>query len=101
MLKMVVARKLIFVLLAFALMTGCKHKKKPSMSGEEAVQVSDFIEFFQPVKLSYQLADSILPRKEKVSRTAGNLRQSTSYGGSREDLEPQERRRRKKWTGVS
>jgi len=37
------------------------------MSGEEPVQVSDFIEFFQPVKLSYQLADSILPRKEKDS----------------------------------
>ncbi len=37
------------------------------MSGEEPVAVSDFIEFFQPVKLSYQLADSILPKKEKDS----------------------------------
>lgn len=37
------------------------------MSGEEPVRVSDFIEFFQPVKLSYQLADSILPKKEKDS----------------------------------
>jgi len=37
------------------------------MSGEEPVQASDFIEFFRPVQLSYQLADSILPKKEKDS----------------------------------
>jgi hypothetical protein len=60
-------RKLTGLLVVLVLMTGCKHKKKPSMSGEESVQASDFIEFFQPVKLSYQLADSILPRKEKDS----------------------------------
>ncbi|HEY6064345.1 MAG TPA: hypothetical protein VIV35_12090, partial [Chitinophagaceae bacterium] len=64
---MAVTRKLILLLIVFALMAGCRHKKKPSMSGEEPVQVSDFIEFFQPVKLSYQLADSILPKKEKDS----------------------------------
>ena len=60
-------KKLAFSLLAIAMLAGCKHKKKPSMSGEEPVQVSDFIEFFQPVKLSYQLADSILSKKEKDS----------------------------------
>ncbi|HMK26840.1 MAG TPA: hypothetical protein VK483_12495 [Chitinophagaceae bacterium] len=64
---MAVTRKLILSLLAFALLAGCKHKKKPSMAGEEPVRASDFIEFFQPVKLSYQLADSILPKKEKDS----------------------------------
>lgn len=37
------------------------------MSGEDPVEVSDFIEFFQPVQLSYQLADTILPKKEKDS----------------------------------
>lgn len=37
------------------------------MSGEETVHVSDFIEFFQPVSLSYQLSDTILPKKEKDS----------------------------------
>jgi hypothetical protein len=60
-------RKFTLMFFAFALVAGCKHKKKPSMSGEEPVQVSEFIEFFQPVKLSYQLADSILPKKEKDS----------------------------------
>jgi hypothetical protein len=60
-------RKLTLLLFAFALLTGCRHKKKPSLSGDEPVEVSDFIEFFQPVKLSYQLADSSLPKKEKDS----------------------------------
>ena len=60
-------KKLALSLFALALLASCKHKKKPSLSGDEPVEVSDFIEFFQPVKLSYQLADSILPKKEKDS----------------------------------
>jgi hypothetical protein len=64
---MTVLRKITLFLFVCSLVTACGHKKKPSMSGEEPVQVSDFIEFFQPVKLSYQLADSILSKKEKDS----------------------------------
>ncbi len=37
------------------------------MTGEEPVQVTDFIDFFEPVKLSYQLADTMMPKKEKDS----------------------------------
>lgn len=65
-------RKYIWFLFALALLAGCRHKKKPSMTGDEPVQVSDFIEFFQPVQLNYQLADSMLPRKEKDSLLISN-----------------------------
>lgn len=37
------------------------------MTGEEPVEVNDFIEFFQAVSLPYQVNDSILPKKDKDS----------------------------------
>jgi hypothetical protein len=64
---MAVIRKYMILLLAVILIAGCKHKKKPSLSGEEPVEISDFIEFFQPVTLIYLVADSVLQRKEKDS----------------------------------
>ena len=54
-------------MLALIIIAGCKQKKKPLLSGDEPVEVSDFIEFFQPLKLSYQLSDTILQKKEKDS----------------------------------
>lgn len=48
-------------------MTGCGKKKKPSLSGDEPVEVSDFVDFFEPVSLPYALGDTLLPRKEKDS----------------------------------
>ncbi len=59
--------RLILLLTALLLFAGCKHKKKPSLTGDDPVEISDFIEFFQPVRLPYQLTDSILIRKEKDS----------------------------------
>lgn len=59
--------KLLFILtLAFAL-GSCKGKKKISLSGEEPVEVSDFIEFFQPLNPPVQFSDSSLVKKEKDS----------------------------------
>lgn len=49
------------------LLTGCKSKKPPVLSGEEPVAVSDFIDFFQPLDLAYQAGDTILDHKEKDS----------------------------------
>ncbi|MGH2552624.1 MAG: hypothetical protein ACRDEB_02840, partial [Chitinophagaceae bacterium] len=60
-------RGIIICITAFFLLAGCKNKKRPSLSGDEPVEVSDFIEFFQPLKLSYQINDSLLSRKEKDS----------------------------------
>lgn len=64
---MAVFRKYMILLLALAIVLSCKHKKKPSLSGDDPVEVTDFIEFFQPLKLSYQFADSSLQKKEKDS----------------------------------
>src|SRR5688572_1849237 len=55
------------ILLATIIVAGCKQKKKPSMSGEDPVEAKDFIEFFQTVSLPFQVADSILPKKDKDS----------------------------------
>lgn len=49
------------------LMTGCRSKKTPVLSGEEPVAVSDFIEFFPTLTLAFQAGDTLLNRKEKDS----------------------------------
>jgi hypothetical protein len=58
--------KYTMLILALAVISGCKHKKH-SLSGEEPVEVKDFIEFFPPVKLPYSFTDTILQKKEKDS----------------------------------
>jgi hypothetical protein len=60
-------RAMLFFLPAIVFLTGCKQKKKPSLSGEDPVEVSDFIEFFRPVNLPYQFTDGLLQKKEKDS----------------------------------
>jgi hypothetical protein len=61
------AKKYMFLVLALAVLTGCRGKKKVLLSGEEPVEAADFIGFFQPVNLSFQLADSSLQKKDKDS----------------------------------
>ena len=65
-LAMAFLKKYLFLLLAFTFVFGCKHKK-PSLSGDDPVEVTDFIEFFPPQKLSYTIGDSTLLKKEKDS----------------------------------
>ncbi len=65
-------KKILILLLTISLISGCKQKKKPSLSGEELVEVTDFVEFFQPLILPCQFNDSILNRKEKESLLIGN-----------------------------
>jgi len=48
------------------LLAACK-SKKPSLSGDEPVEIEDFIEFFPDTKLPFQVADSTLLKKEKDS----------------------------------
>lgn len=64
---MAVIQKFMLLLLCVALITGCKHKKKPSLSGDEPVEVTDFIDFFKPVSVPYQVADTTLQKKDKDS----------------------------------
>jgi hypothetical protein len=51
---------LLFIIIVLA----CKHKKKISLSGDEPVNIKDFIESFQPVSLPYQVIDSEVAKKK-------------------------------------
>lgn len=42
---------------------GCKEEKKTSLTGEEPVEVTDFIAFFPEVQLPFSVADSTLSKK--------------------------------------
>jgi hypothetical protein len=46
------------------LVFSCKSKKTSLSGDDEKVDVHDFVEFFQPLKLPYQVTDTILRRKE-------------------------------------
>ena len=59
-------RKCTILIFALTFILSCRHKK-PSLSGEEPIEVKDFIEFFPTVKLPYSFNDTILQRKEKDS----------------------------------
>ncbi|MFI5186635.1 MAG: hypothetical protein ACHQF0_07925 [Chitinophagales bacterium] len=45
------------------ILSGCSHKKKVSLSGEEPVDISDFIKTFEPLSLPYQIADTSVVKK--------------------------------------
>jgi hypothetical protein len=64
---MPVLRKYILLFIALALLAGCKHKKKPSLSGDEPVEVSDFLGSFREVKLPFQFGDTLLSKKDNDS----------------------------------
>ena len=52
------------LLIALVLLYSCKSKKVSLAVNDEEVNISDFLEFFQPMKLPYQVTDTILKRKE-------------------------------------
>lgn len=43
--------------------SGCKSKKKPVLTGEEPVEINDFIGFFPEMENGYQAGDTILDKK--------------------------------------
>lgn len=56
--------RLLLALCLFGWITvGCKGDDKKSLSGEEPVEVTDFIEFFPEVKLPFVVADTTIARK--------------------------------------
>ena len=63
---MALFRRYSLFLFFIILLAACK-SKKTSLSGDEPVEVTDFIEFFPDTKLPYQPADSVLLKKEKDS----------------------------------
>ncbi len=64
---MSLTKLLLLLMTGSMLYTGCKSKKPPVLSGDEPVAVADFIDFFQPLELSYQAGDTLLDKKEKDS----------------------------------
>ncbi len=64
---MALLKQAFWLLLAMALISGCGKKKKPSLSGDELVEVSDFISFFEEAAPPYQVTDSIFKKKDKDS----------------------------------
>lgn len=60
-------RYLTFLLVLGYLCCGCGNKKKPSLSGTEKVEVSDFIGSFELIKPPYEVRDTSLNRKESDS----------------------------------
>lgn len=53
------------MLLALSLLTGCKHKKKTSLSGENPLTVSEFINGFRDYTVPFQYSDADLQDKKK------------------------------------
>jgi len=59
-------KRCVFLIVILALLAGCK-KKKASMTGDEPVEVSDFIEVFEPLNLPFKVADTLVNKKDKDS----------------------------------
>lgn len=53
--------------LSLAWLSGCKSSDKPSLAGDEPVEIGDFIDFFPDVKLPYQVSDTMLLKKDNDS----------------------------------
>jgi len=62
---MTLFRNCIVWAMALVALAGCKEKKKISLSGDDPVEVADFIAFFQSLPLPFQYADSSLQKTKK------------------------------------
>ncbi len=61
-------RKYFLLIFSLLLLIACSHKKKKlSLAGDEPVGITDFIDFFPTLKLSYQVGDTVFNKKEKDS----------------------------------
>ena len=65
-------RYLAFLMILCYLCFGCGNKKKPSLSGTDKVEVSDFIESFELIKPPYEVIDTSLNRKQNDSLLISN-----------------------------
>jgi len=60
-------RRYSLIVIGFIVFASCKQKKKATLTGDDKVEASDFIGFFQPVKLSFVYTDTALEKKETDS----------------------------------
>jgi len=65
-------KKYLLLILLPGLLFACKSKKHSLSENDEEVDVPEFIEFFQPLKLPYQVTDTVLRRKETETSIINN-----------------------------
>ncbi|MES1214586.1 MAG: hypothetical protein ABUT20_03630 [Bacteroidota bacterium] len=61
---MFIIKRLFCIVIMLTLFIGCK-KKKASLSGDEKVEVTDFMEAFDPFTLPYRLTDTLVNKKDE------------------------------------
>jgi len=64
--------KYLLLIVISGLLFSCKSKKVSLAENDEHVDAHDFVEFFQPLKLPYQVTDTILHRKEADGSAINN-----------------------------
>jgi len=62
-------KKYLLLIVLPALLFSCKSKKVSLAENDEKVDTHDFVEFFQPLRLPYQVTDTLLRRKEPETST--------------------------------
>lgn len=60
-------RNYVSLIVLLLLVAGCGSKKKPSLAGEDPVEIGDFISFFPQRNLPYQFSDAELQKKPNDS----------------------------------
>jgi hypothetical protein len=57
-------KKCLLLMVLAAFLFSCKDKKVSLATNDEKVNISDFVEFFQPLKIPYGVTDTLLRRRE-------------------------------------
>lgn len=61
-------KRILLLLLAIGILGGCGKKKKPSLSGEDPVEISDFVESFPLKKPTLVFSDTSIRQKDNDSQ---------------------------------
>jgi hypothetical protein len=64
--------KYLWLIVLFMLLFSCKSKKVSLAENDEQVDIPDFLEFFQPLKLPYHVTDTIFRHKEADTAVINN-----------------------------
>src|SRR5260221_13204705 len=57
-------KKYLLLIVLPGLLFSCKSKKTSLAENDDKVDTNEFVDFFQPLKLPYQVTDTVLRRKE-------------------------------------
>lgn len=68
---MYLSRFFLLLIAGSMLVSGCRSEKKPVLTGEDPVEIGDFISFFPEYKQGYQAGDTLLDKKISDSLLIG------------------------------